>query len=69
MQKQRIRIEQQSGLGLFWFAGWLFSIGYLELSFWKGVVAIIVWPFFSGRKSLDCRTHQCNCLRQTKGHL
>ena len=48
MEKQKIRIKQYSGLGLLWFAGWLFSIGYLELSFWKGVAAIIVWPYFFG---------------------
>ncbi len=46
--EKKIRIEQHSGLGLLWFAGWLFSIGYLELSFWKGLVAIIVWPYFLG---------------------
>ena len=48
MDKQRIRIEQHSGLGIVWFAGWLFTIGYLELSFWRGVLAIVVWPYFIG---------------------
>lgn len=31
-----------------WFAGWLFTIGYLKLAFWKGVFAIVVWPYFLG---------------------
>ena len=48
MDKQRIRIEQHSGLGIVWFAGWLFTIGYLELTFWRGVLAIVVWPYFIG---------------------
>ena len=48
MDKQRIRIEQHSGLGIVWFAGWLFTIGYLDLSFWRGVLAIVVWPYFLG---------------------
>jgi hypothetical protein len=48
MDKQRIRIEQHGGLGLVWFAGWLFTIGYLELTFWKGLLALIVWPHFLG---------------------
>ena len=36
-------------LGPVWLMGWLFSIGYLHLSFWKGVLAIFVWPFFLGQ--------------------
>ncbi len=44
----RVKIEQHSDLGLFWFIGWLFSIGYLKLSFWKGVLALLVWPYFLG---------------------
>ncbi len=48
MDKQRIRIEQHSGLGIVWFAGWLFTIGYLDLSFLRGVLAIVVWPYFLG---------------------
>lgn len=34
--------------GGFWFAGWLFTLGFLKLAFWKGVFAIIVWPYFIG---------------------
>lgn len=41
-------IKVQSSLGIFWFAGWLFSLGYLQLGFWKGILAIIVWPYFLG---------------------
>ncbi len=48
MDKQRIRIEQHGGLGLIWLAGWLFTIGYLELGFWRGVLALIVWPYYLG---------------------
>lgn len=28
--------------------GWLFTIGYCGLSFWKGVLAIIIWPYYLG---------------------
>ena len=45
---QKIRIEQHSSLGLLWIVGWLFTIGYLDLSFWKGVLAILVWPYYIG---------------------
>lgn len=43
-----IRIEQHSGLGMLWFIGWLFSLGFLKMSFWKGLLALFVWPYFLG---------------------
>ncbi|MBI3048850.1 MAG: hypothetical protein HYY76_11145 [Acidobacteria bacterium] len=45
---ERIRIEQHSVGGLLWVAGWLFTIGYLQLTFWKGVLAILIWPYYLG---------------------
>ncbi|HMN85736.1 MAG TPA: hypothetical protein PKA74_07085 [Bauldia sp.] len=44
----RIRIEQHSSLGFLWFAGWLFTLGYLDLAFWKGVLALFIWPYYIG---------------------
>ena len=34
--------------GMAWFGGWLFTLGYLKLTFWKGVLGLIVWPYFLG---------------------
>jgi hypothetical protein len=45
---QKIRIEQHSVTGCLWFAAWLFTIGLLHLSFWKGALAIILWPYYLG---------------------
>jgi hypothetical protein len=36
------------GLAPIWFIGWLFTIGFLKLTFWKGVLALIVWPYYLG---------------------
>jgi len=44
----RVKISQQSGFGMIWFIGWLFTIGYLKLGFWMGLLGIIVWPYFLG---------------------
>jgi hypothetical protein len=44
----KIRIVQHTLTGGLWFAAWLFTIGYLHLSFWRGVFAIIVWPYYIG---------------------
>ena len=45
---EKIRIEQHSFVGSLWFAAWLFTLGFLHLSFWKGVLAIVVWPYYLG---------------------
>jgi hypothetical protein len=37
-----------SAAGSVWVVGWLFTIGYLKLTFWKGVLALIVWPYYLG---------------------
>lgn len=45
---EKIKIEQHGSVGLLWIAGWLFSIGFLQLGFWKSALALIVWPYFLG---------------------
>jgi hypothetical protein len=32
--------------GTLWLIGWLFTIGLAHLGWWKGVLAIVVWPYF-----------------------
>lgn len=34
--------------GMLWFGGWLFTIGLAHLTFWKGVLALVIWPYFLG---------------------
>lgn len=45
---ERIRISQSLSLGGLWFAGWLFSIGFLKLGFFQGLIGLLVWPYFIG---------------------
>ncbi len=35
-------------IGPLWLMGWLFTIGYLKLTFWKGLLALIIWPYDLG---------------------
>lgn len=46
--RDRIKIEQHSFGGMLWFGGWLFTLGFLGLSFWKGVLALFIWPYYLG---------------------
>lgn len=45
---QRIQIEQHTFSGGLWVAAWLFTIGYLKLTFWHAVLAIVIWPYYIG---------------------
>lgn len=45
---QHIKVEHHTLSGGVWIAAWLFTIGYLQLSFWKGVLAVVLWPYFLG---------------------
>lgn len=39
-RKMTIKIEQHSFMGIVWCATWLFTIGYLHLDFWRGVLLL-----------------------------
>jgi hypothetical protein len=42
------RMGNAFSCGPVWFAGWLFTIGFVHLSFWKAVLGIVLWPYFLG---------------------
>ena len=44
----KVKVQSSSIAGTLWFAGWLFTLGFLKLTFWKGVLAIAVWPYYLG---------------------
>jgi hypothetical protein len=45
---EKIRIEEHGSVGILWVGGWLFTIGFLHLPVWKGVLAIVLWPYYLG---------------------
>ena len=45
---KKIKVENSSCVGLLWFAGWLFTTGFLQLNFWSGVLALAIWPYYLG---------------------
>jgi hypothetical protein len=46
---QDIKIKNESFTAFSWFAAWLFTIGFLKMSFWQGVLAIVLWPYYVGK--------------------
>jgi len=34
--------------GMFWIAGWLFTIGYARPAWWEDIIALFIWPYYLG---------------------
>ena len=48
-EKKNNRGAAQAGVGgMLWFIGWLFTIGFANLVWWKIIIGIIIWPYFLG---------------------
>ena len=46
--KNTIKVDQS---GFAFFVGmwaWIFTIGYLHLTFWQAVLGIVLWPYYLG---------------------
>lgn len=48
MTDSKVKVVNNSICGGLWFVGWLFTLGFLKLTFWKGVLALLLWPYFLG---------------------
>ena len=47
MEKRQI-IKVDTGTGIFWFIGWLFSLAFAQIAGWKILLALFVWPYYLG---------------------
>ncbi len=47
-KKQTIHVDAVTRSAHLWFIGWLFTIGFSGLSFWKGLLAVVIWPYYLG---------------------
>ena len=45
---EKIKTENHAFSGGVWIAAWIFTIGFLHLTFWQGVLAVIIWPYYLG---------------------
>ena len=42
------RVRVDTGAGIFWFIGWLFTIAFAQQAFWPAVLGLIIWPYYLG---------------------
>lgn len=41
-------IHNDGSFGIVWVIGWMFTIGFLKLIWWKALLALVVWPWYLG---------------------
>ncbi len=44
----KVRIENHTFGGGLWIGAWLFTIGFLHLSGWQVLFALLIWPYYLG---------------------
>ncbi len=42
------KIDVAGIMGPVWIIGWLFTIGFVKLAFFKGLIALLLWPYYLG---------------------
>jgi len=42
------KVEVAGWAGPIWVMGWMFTLGFLHLSFWKAILALVLWPYYLG---------------------
>jgi len=46
----KVRVNTTGGsMGMLWFMGWLFTIGYLHLVIPRALYALLLWPYYLGK--------------------
>jgi hypothetical protein len=48
MDEKKTNIKVDSGMGIFWFIGWLFTIAFANLIWWKALLGLLIWPYYLG---------------------
>jgi hypothetical protein len=44
----KVRVDTGGCMGVTWFMGWLFTLGFLHLVIPKALYAIFIWPYYLG---------------------
>ena len=45
---QSIYVNTTGSLGILWIIGWLFTISFAKLVWWKALLGLLLWPYFLG---------------------
>ncbi len=45
---KNVRVSSGSTAGMFWCAGWMFTVAFARLIWWKALLALVIWPWYLG---------------------
>jgi len=45
---QNVIVKQHMLTGGVWLAAWLFTVGFVQLTFGQAILAILIWPYYLG---------------------
>jgi hypothetical protein len=48
MDPRSARIHVDTGVGIFWVIGWMFTIAFAKLIWWQALLGLVVWPYYLG---------------------
>jgi hypothetical protein len=51
----RSMVRVDTGSGIFWVIGWMFTIAFAKLIWWQVVLGLLVWPYYLGVAALAAR--------------
>lgn len=43
-----VRLQNSSSAGTIWFIGWMFTLSFAKLVWWKGLLGLLIWPYYLG---------------------
>lgn len=41
-------IKVDTGTGMFWFIGWLFTLAFAKLGLLEALLGLLIWPYYLG---------------------
>jgi hypothetical protein len=47
-EKKTPVVRVDTGMGIIWVIGWMFTIAFAKLVWWEAILGILVWPYYLG---------------------
>ena len=45
---KNVHVSSGSLAGVVWTIGWMFTIAFAKLIWWKALLALVIWPYYLG---------------------
>lgn len=45
---KNVHVNTGSMVGVIWSIGWMFTLAFAKLIWWKALLALVIWPYYLG---------------------